>query len=269
MLVAELDKTRVEASTVERGPVFVCPNCKAVVVLKKGRIVVHHFAHKPPVSCTWASGETRAHLTAKTVIKEGFQARGLRAEVEVEVISAAGDRRADVLVWSPKAPHRAAIEVQHQPLSFDAIARRTVAYMVAKTPVAWVSLLNAQSWEHAKAVGDHFVINKYSVRPWERWAHSYGMGELWFFDAVGEKLWRGVLKAHIIEVPMSSWYNSDGSEEYAGGYERTSRRWRKLHLYGPYEPSRVALKVHKRKPWQGKHFDVPGGWAARMTLLES
>jgi competence protein CoiA len=260
---------RIEAADAERGPDYVCPNCRRPLILRKGQIVIHHFAHKPPTSCTWASGETQAHLKAKTALRDGFVARGLRAEVEVVVVSQGGDRRADVLVWSADGQHQAAIEVQHQAIEFAAITRRTKAYMAVNTPVAWVSLMHPKLWDDAERAGDHWVVPRYSVRPWERWAHTYGFGELWFFDPDAGQLWRGELKAHMIEVPSSSWYDSYGNEESAGGFSRTSRRWRELHLHGPYQPHEVRLRTIRRKPYTGKNYDVPGGWAARLEPLDA
>src|SRR5687768_1704306 len=102
MLVATLEDLRVDATQALRGLKYLCPSCRAELVLKQGRIVIHHFAHKPPTDCAWASGETREHLLAKTVIRDAYRKRGYGAEYEVEVISGKGDRRADVLLTNPK-----------------------------------------------------------------------------------------------------------------------------------------------------------------------
>lgn len=77
MLVAELDGGRIDAFSAERGPTYHCPKCRGEVVLKKGRKVVHHFAHKPPTECTWATGETRAHMEAKVLVWDALKVRGL------------------------------------------------------------------------------------------------------------------------------------------------------------------------------------------------
>ena len=65
MLVAHFEGTPVEAGLVEKGSVFVCPGCRETVILKKGHIVVHHFAHYPGSRCEFGTGETLAHLKAK------------------------------------------------------------------------------------------------------------------------------------------------------------------------------------------------------------
>src|SRR5437588_9349631 len=128
MLVALLQGQRVDAFEVAKGPKYFCPNCRAEVVLKQGRIVIHHFAHKLPTDCSWASGETRENLLAKTVLRDAYRARGLHADYEVPVLSGMGDRRADVLLSNGKGK-KVAIEIQHSPILFDAMERRTKAYI--------------------------------------------------------------------------------------------------------------------------------------------
>jgi len=73
MLVAELDGVRAEAAKVVRGSHYVCPQCKRDVILKQGRVVIWHFAHKPHAYCIFAKGETIAHLTAKDLVFRAFK----------------------------------------------------------------------------------------------------------------------------------------------------------------------------------------------------
>lgn len=87
MLVAQLDTRRIEAREAARGPDYRCPECGRMVILKKGRIVTHHFAHKPPVDCAWGRGESHAHREAKTLFRDEFARRGYRTEVEHEIAS--------------------------------------------------------------------------------------------------------------------------------------------------------------------------------------
>lgn len=264
MLVALMDDDRIEASDAQRGPDYRCPKCKSLLILRKGSIVIHHFAHKPPVNCSWASGETKAHLGAKKILREAFKARGLRAEVEVEVLSTSGDRRADVLVWSPEGTTRVAIEVQHQPLSFEAIGGRTRAYIVAGVPVIWMGLLAENIFNEALVVEGGYLVRQYTARPWERWAHTYGFKSLWFMRVADGTMWRGVFSPHLIDVPLTTWYSEGGQEESAGGYTRISRRWRELRLTGPYDPKQIRIKPSRRKAWSGDNYSIPGGVCAQF-----
>lgn len=265
MLVALQLNQRVTAWEAQKGPIFLCPGCKSQVTLKKGRMVAHHFAHKPPVTCPWASRETQGHLKAKMLLQATFSERGLNCAVECEVLSEAGDRRADVLAWWPQG--RVAFEVQHQPLSFDAIDGRTQAYMAAGIPVIWLGLISNAQIEMGEVAPGGFKIARYSARPWEKWVHTYGMGEIWFIDPAQSVFWRGVLRQHLIEVPYSSWHTSEGDEQSAGGFSRRSRRWRELHLEGPYPPDRIWLNIFDRRAYSTHEYAIPAGLAARLIKI--
>lgn len=264
MLIALRDGERVEAALVERGPLYVCPGCKREVVLRKGTRITHNFAHKPPVSCAWTQGETQAHLAAKKAFRDAFQARGLRAEVEKEVISLAGDRRADVLVWSPGGA-LVAIEIQHQPIDPRDIRRRTEAYSAARVPVVWISLPRKDIWENLTT--DKYglkVIPRYSARDWEKWAHSYNFKKLWFYNSNDGTLWRGRLSTHYIEVEETSWYDEYGDEQSAGGYSKRSKRWKELNLTGPFEIEDLRIKLGWRKAYQTREYGFPAGPTADL-----
>lgn len=180
MLVAELNKTRIEAREADKGPEYRCPLCREIVILKQGRIVIHHFAHKPPVNCSWGQGETIAHREAKKLFQDEFKWRGLRAEVEHVVPSLPGDRRADVMVWSPQGiPH--AIELQHTPVDYDNLERRTRSYIAAGVRPIWIPFLPMKVWEDAERLGPKddgdFLIEEFTARPLEKWVHGFNFGE--------------------------------------------------------------------------------------------
>jgi len=90
MLKALQANYQVTAWDAQKGPIFVCPNCRARVALKKGRLIAHHFAHMPPTICSWAAGETEKHLNAKMLLHATLAARGLSCAVEHEVLSIEG-----------------------------------------------------------------------------------------------------------------------------------------------------------------------------------
>jgi len=169
-----------------------------------------------------------------------------------------------VLVWG-RSGARTAFEVQHQPLDFGPIERRTLAYIAANVPVIWVALISAKALADAKKTPAGRVVNKYSARPWEKWAHAYAMGALWFVEPETRQLWQGTLKDHLIEVPSSSWYSSDGKEQSAGGYTRYSKKGRTLHLVGPVAPVTISIQPFTRERWSSKTFTVPGGLAAKLV----
>ena len=210
MLVAKRvsDNTTVVATEVARGPEYRCPDpaCNQPVIIRKGRKVIHHFAHRPDASCAYGRGETHAHLQAKLLLRNEFRRRGLQADVERVVLSSESDRRADVLVWKPDSDRRVAIEVQHSYLSVTDIERRTKAYIAASVAVIWIGLMD---WG-LLGIGDrslngYYVMN-YRSRDWEKWAHDYNGGHLWLLDVnvSAGRMWRASFQggATILEGPF-------------------------------------------------------------------
>src|SRR5688572_6710687 len=101
MLIASCGGVRVEAEAADRAAAFTCPGCCRDVTLKRGAVRTAHFAHQAQSSCGYASGESAVHMGAKMAVLKAFRERGLQAEAEHFVPSLDGDRRADVMVWSP------------------------------------------------------------------------------------------------------------------------------------------------------------------------
>lgn len=269
MLVALRDDGRIEAARAEKGPRYRCPNCREEVIVKKGRIRVHHFSHKPPVSCFWSKGETFAHLSAKSLFHGAFQRRGLKVAVEHEVKSLRGDRRADVMVWSPNG-RRIAIELQHSSTSLEDIETRTESYMAAAISVIWVCFLPKGLLEAAEPLvekdGARLLVRKYPARPWERWLHGYNFGELWMYDPAAGRLWRGKLKGLEMFVDAAHWFDASGEEHYAGGHYRYSKKWRELTLWGPFGLDDVKIEFFNRRKTEIGNHRYPGGRAARFAV---
>jgi competence protein CoiA len=263
MLVALHNNLRLEAWAASKGNFYYCPNCKAEVTLKQGRIAISHFAHKPLAVCSWASGETKEHLNAKTLIRDALRQRGYEADYEVELLSVGGDRRADVLARNPSGV-RVAFEIQHTPILFDAIEQRTQAYITAGVPVIWVGILSSKMKADADPTSQGIRITQYVIRPWEKWAHAYYFKNLWYIDVENECLWQGTFSDYHIEVPISSWYNEYAEEQSAGGYSRVSKKWKTLDLRGPKPISELSISISTRKAWQARAFSLPGGRIANF-----
>lgn len=269
MLVAALDRERIEADVAERGLAYVCSKCRRPVILKRGRIKIAHFAHKPPTDCMWASGETLAHLGAKKLFRDAFRSRGLRAELEVVIPSLPNDRRADVMIWSP-SNLRVAIELQHSSIGIEAIEKRAYSYAREGIAQAWVPFLRESLWKRAeRRRGGHdgnIFVDKYPARPFERWAHGFHSGHLWFYDPRNTVLWCGHFDDHEIWVEESSWYDDGGDERHAGGFYRVSKRWKRLTLWGPYSLGQVKVKIVRRREWHTDRYNMPSGRVARFVI---
>lgn len=263
MLVALMGQTRVIAAAAEKGPDYVCPGCRQPVILRKGRKVIHHFAHRPPTSCNFASGETHLHLLAKQTFLEFLRnQRGANAEVEYPL--AGGRLRADVFVVGRNG-RPVAIELQHSSITLDEIERRTSAYMNAGVALLWLPLFRPSrlNWEH-RAGG--LAVARYSPKPFEKWLHGFNFGCIWYFDPENARLWRGKFEKSMIEVPVSEWYEPGGDHVVVGGYEKISKRWRRLELAGPYPLDAIEYRVEPRSASNKGTHRYPAGRVLKLSV---
>lgn len=258
MLVALLEKNRIVANLAQKGFAYFCPGCAQEVTLKKGRKVVHHFAHKPPVSCSWAAGETQQHLKAKEIFYFFFKEQGRAVDIESPL--AGNLLRADVLVTATNG-QRVAFELQHSTISPDEIERRTSLYFQNGIVLVWLPLIKLDKLDFERAPHGG-VVKRYTPKPFERWLHGFNFGEIWYFDPECAHLWHGKFEKSMIEVPVSEWYESGGNHVSVGGYERISKRWKKLTLTGPFSLNEVAFKFKFRAETRmAKH------WYPQGTIL--
>ena len=100
------------------------------------------FGHRAGTACAYAARETWERQQAKEDFAAAFRARGLACEVEADVLSSEGDRRADVLLHAPGDAFRLALEIQHSVVDYATLERCTQAYLAAGVPVAWLAVLD-------------------------------------------------------------------------------------------------------------------------------
>lgn len=159
----------------EDGP-FLCPECKSEVILKKGDIYTHHFAHNPGESCAWelasagqeGTGESELHRLAKKEIYETLSKRkevtGLKLERYLDSV------RPDISFYCNTIP--VAIEVQVSAIPPDIITRRTVEYTRRGVYILWTSPFGEAGIRDERA---------HSTRDWERIIHSIYGGTLYYW----------------------------------------------------------------------------------------
>lgn len=217
------------------GP-FECPECRSEVILRKGRIKAHHFAHKPPVDCGYGLGETDLHRQAKLAIFDMLSASPNCINVALEA-SIKGIVRPDVRARIRGTP--VAIEVQRSTLSVKEIERRTRCYRDMQIYVIWI-----------QPFGAPFEGERISPHQWEKWVHGLYFGRIHHWNGGFE-----IIPVHygddLIWVPESEWYEEGGNLRQEGGYYKTSKRWRTAKLG---EPCFIDdCRPIQREPWQ----DVP------------
>jgi competence protein CoiA len=190
MLIAKLDGRRVDARNADRRAPHICPGCDNPVVLHRGKIVAAHFKHKREVLCDWAKGETSAHLDAKSLVRAEFERRGAKVETEFIVDTMPGDRRADVMVWSPRG-HMFAFELQHTPVDPSNIAERVAAYARIGIRQCWIPFIPDDVWDNGRAVDGGWKRLGYTPRAYEVWLHRMHAGAgVWMYDRRGKLLAR-------------------------------------------------------------------------------
>lgn len=117
----------------DQGP-FTCPECNSAVILKKGNIVTHHFAHVPPVNCQYGLGETQIHLRVKREIYEALLVNPNVRKLALE--RSLGEVRPDISCYIRNQP--VAIEVQRSNVSSEVIIERFWHYTSKKVSMLWV-----------------------------------------------------------------------------------------------------------------------------------
>lgn len=210
------DSERLLAWDTARGEQpFACPACGEVVILKRGRIRMAHFAHKPPVTCSFGAGETEDHRRCKQALYEGLL-RHVGVEA-VELEFPVGAQRADV--YAVIRGMRVAFEVQVSTLTPDALEARTRGYARQGVSVCWMHPYTFDG------ISEGLNDGKYAPKQWERWIHAANFGRCYYWT---EELWVQPVhfERHRLEVELRTWHSSDGEELSAGGYSRVSRRYR-------------------------------------------
>lgn len=267
MLVALLEGNRIGAAAAQKGPEYRCPGCKEVMTLKKGRMVIHHFAHQAPVRCSWARGETLVHMESKELLSKCFVGRGLRTESEFVVESLFGDRRADLMLWSPNG-NQVAFEMQHTPISIEDIERRADAYAKAGIGQIWIPFIRSLVWERGSRVdANTWRVEEYPARPFEKWVHGFNMGMgMWMYDPQQQEFWHCKFSGHLNHVETKIWYSEGGEENYSGGYSYWSRRHKELTLEGPHKVESLKVKTKTRNAFSAGHYSWPAGKVGHFVV---
>ncbi|SED73817.1 Competence protein CoiA-like family protein [Rhizobiales bacterium GAS191] len=244
MLVAHhQDGIRVEASTALKGHIFVCPGCGDPVILKKGEIVVHHFAHYPGSVCEYGTGETLAHMTAKFEMAASLRRRGWHTEVEY-VPPGNPNRRIDVITWPPKLFNRGFVfEFQNTSISAKEMFQRADDYAALGYVQSWIPVWKP---ERLKKV-DHQPFPRYSVPQFEHWVQGFNLGHgLWYFDHKAVEFRYAKLTDYWL-------WADDAAEGWDGRYHATgdsyqyiSKRWRTFEHVMSCKPDDLQFRVQKR-----------------------
>lgn len=166
---------RTLAAEAERGQNYACPVCATPVILKRGSIVVPHFAHTPRSQCWLTRGESLRHLTMKAQVGAWLQSkeRGCRYEVIFGT-----ERRADVV------SRGMVVECQASALSIAEWEARTRFYNGLGYAVLWL-------WDEDRLLSSPHDEEEAEYRiPSEiRHCHQMSYGRIYALDVNGE-IWQ-------------------------------------------------------------------------------
>src|SRR4028119_1852210 len=219
---------------------FFCPKCQNETILRKGRVKVHHFAHKPPVVCQYGQGESEFHRVCKQTIFDCLNQD--KSVIACELEKDLGNVVPDIYfeIYTVKV----AIEVQISSLTMSKIIDRTEEYNRLGIYVLWLPVF-----------GDALEAERYAPKQWEKWLHAAYYGRVYYWlDGLN------VAAVHFDEyqlwVEESSWYSSDGDEMSAGGYFKRSKRYRTPN-HGLTLNILQEFQATSRQGWEGGDIFVP------------
>jgi competence protein CoiA len=215
-----------EANRDERP--FLCHCCGSQVTLRKGGVRAAHFAHQPPVTCEYGTGESPEHRRCKISIYEHLIAQPHVRKCEME--RNLGTVRPDVSAYIGDVA--VAIEVQLSSLSLDKIRYRTEEYARKGIYVLWLPLYTQELSQEL-----------YRPRPWEHWLHAAYFGRVYY--------WLEGLK--IVPVHFRDYYASVRGR--TRDYRKLSRR--KVPVDGEAVVLTENFRPVSREAWSGRYVAVP------------
>lgn len=268
MLVALWQGVRVEAALAQKANKHYCPGCGDKVIQKRGRKVSAHFAHKTSAECHGSRGETHEHHAIKSMVAQDFRRRGVRTEIEYCIGDTTWERRADVMIWTPRTNKPIAIEVQRSALSIDELEVRALSYCHMNVAQLWLPLLSQRILQRSEHMGGrNWYVSRYTPKHHEVWIHGlYGHDGCWMVDPSSHQFWHATLIPHELLVKETLWYEMGAIKRYRPPTTRQSKRYRDLKLQGPFALQDLKVAIKRRAPQKTKYFSWPGGQVA--TLID-
>ncbi|MTJ91569.1 MAG: competence protein CoiA [Desulfovibrio sp.] len=202
---------------------FFCKECLKEVILRKGSVRIHHFAHKSPVTCQYGLGETDVHHKAKKGIFEALKTNPNCSYCELE--KKINNAIPDVYAVIKKVP--VAIEIQRSNITVQDVCDRTLAHHKNGLSVIWV----IPSIDQLKIFReDNQDVSR--VPKWLECLHALAYGRVYVWSGNGEAIIPIHFDRFTRYVPSKEFYNSYGEYVEVGGYDRTLKD-RKIVLPAP------------------------------------
>ena len=259
---------------------FTCPVCGKEVILKKGKIVRHHFAHKTRQDCPYGNNETEIHYEIKKSLYEYLQDKPNCKNCEIE--KNYNTVRPDVFVNINS--NGVAIEIQKSKIDVSLIMHRMYEYYKLGIAVLWVlpekkPVTFIQETEIDKSFSKIYGFDTrctfHRATTWEAFIHILFEGKIYY--------WQGdnTLKAYhfkpyqnkndrylqyeddkIIDVNENILTKYGYRRYYSRYYRRVSTNGKKLYIEKDFSPllrketeyqnvkiPQCLIFVDKKKKW--------------------
>ena len=210
-----LGKKCISWETEKSSAPFYCPECNALVQLKKGNKRMHHFAHKPPVSCIYGIGESDEHDRIKKEIYDFYSKQVCCTKCEMEYTELDGVRPDIFLNINNES---VAIEIQKSTLPVNEIIRRTTRYTELGISILWIVPIGNYRPSVHKKTGQTI----YRIKEWELFLHALYFGRLYYWNS-GNMLKAIHFDDYMLHKEYSEWYE-DGELVSAGDYDHKAKR---------------------------------------------
>lgn len=208
---------------------FYCPECKSLLIIKKGDKKEHHFAHSNNTICKFGIGESQLHLSIKRklflYLKELPNIKNCEIERYLKTV------RPDLSMRINGIP--VAIEIQCTHVDIKTIIHRMDEYYKKKIYVVWVFPFECNPWRDEKNIKDY-----------EKFIHMLQFGKVYFY--IKEDM---VLPMHYSSIP--SFRNGFSNSDVFVNPKKFFYKQKKRLL--PYEhPIKISLDF---KPLFRKQFN--------------
>lgn len=233
---------------------FTCPQCKNEVILKKGNKKVHHFAHKPPVNCSFGTGESQKHYAVKKAIYEALLKEPNCSKCELERILEGV--RPDISLKINDS--YVAIEIQNSTIDISLINQRIERYNKLNIHLIWILPDNNPTIVSPDSIDEG--IHKKLCRPkeWEKYLHQLYFGKLYYWqdNANVKPLHLQTYQYEIAsgnwieendecqDLEGTNWYNDNIDEAYYGGHTKYSKI-KKEFIFPKLNGENIILNIAK------------------------
>ena len=246
-----LNKKVIAIEQEKDGSEFQCPECSGIVILKKGNIKIHHFAHEKnnSIFCEYGEGESEIHHQIKldiyNILKKSYHG------VEIEHTLECGTRP-DVFLSCKKLYNGIAFEIQKSNITIPTIIKRMERNSSFNVPTLWI----------LPDIYDIKTSEKFAPKDWMKFLHAMYYEHLFFYN--NGNIIDVKLEKYTLYKDSAEWYTKGGEYHSVDGYSYYSKRYRTIKIVDECDVKTFFKKL-KFKLRNAYHMEI--GIIPRCLLL--